>query len=67
MKRFLKQKFKIPDDTLVTVGYGKEQLKNTSDPFAAENRRVQIAVREFQPRAIRQQHQGGASADRGPH
>ena len=42
VKRFLRQKFDIPDDTLVTAGYGKEQLKNTSDPFAAENRRVQI-------------------------
>jgi outer membrane protein OmpA-like peptidoglycan-associated protein len=42
VKRFLKQKFDIPDDTLVTVGYGEEQLKNSSDPFASENRRVQI-------------------------
>lgn len=42
VKRFLKEKFDIPDDTLVTAGYGEEQLKNPSDPFAAENRRVQI-------------------------
>jgi outer membrane protein OmpA-like peptidoglycan-associated protein len=42
VKRFLKKKFDISDDTLVTVGYGEEQLKNSSDPFAAENRRVQI-------------------------
>ena len=42
VKRFLKQKFDIPDDTLVTVGYGEEQLKNASDPFASENRRVQV-------------------------
>jgi outer membrane protein OmpA-like peptidoglycan-associated protein len=42
VKRFLKQKFDIPDDTLVAVGYGEEQLKNTVDPFASENRRVQI-------------------------
>lgn len=42
VKRFLKQKFDIPDDTLVAVGYGEEQLKNTSDPLASENRRVQI-------------------------
>jgi outer membrane protein OmpA-like peptidoglycan-associated protein len=42
VKRFLKEKFDIPDDTLVTAGYGKEQLKTATDPFAAENRRVQI-------------------------
>lgn len=42
VKRFLKEKFDIPDDTLAIAGYGKEQLKNGSDPFAAENRRVQI-------------------------
>lgn len=42
VKRFLKERFDIPDDTLVTAGYGEEQLKNESDPFAAENRRVQI-------------------------
>ena len=42
VKRFLKEKFDISDDALVTVGYGEEQLKNASDPFAAENRRVQI-------------------------
>jgi flagellar motor protein MotB len=27
---------------LRAVGYGKSRLKNTSDPFAAENRRVEI-------------------------
>ena len=42
MKRFLKEQFDIPDDTLVTAGYGKQQLKSSSDPFSAENRRVQI-------------------------
>lgn len=42
VKRFLKQKFDISDDTLVAVGYGEEQLKNASDPEASENRRVQI-------------------------
>jgi flagellar motor protein MotB len=26
----------------VTVGYGKTRLKNESEPFGAENRRVQI-------------------------
>ena len=47
VKRFLKERFDIPDDTLVTAGYGEEQLKNESDPFAAENRRVQIVNLEL--------------------
>jgi outer membrane protein OmpA-like peptidoglycan-associated protein len=40
VKRFLVRKFKISPKDLVTVGYGKDQLKNKDDPFAAENRRV---------------------------
>jgi outer membrane protein OmpA-like peptidoglycan-associated protein len=43
IKRFLVDKYKIPAANLVTVGYGKNQLKNKNDPFASENRRVQIA------------------------
>ena len=39
---FLRRTFHIKADTLVPVGYGKEQLKNPGNPFAAENRRVQI-------------------------
>lgn len=39
--------FRLPADTLVAVGYGKTQLKNTTNPFAAENRRVQIANTEL--------------------
>jgi outer membrane protein OmpA-like peptidoglycan-associated protein len=42
VKRFLMENFGIPDENLVTVGYGKRQLKNTADPFAAENRRIEI-------------------------
>jgi outer membrane protein OmpA-like peptidoglycan-associated protein len=42
VKRFLVHRFKIAAKDLVTVGYGREQLKNKDDPFAAENRRVQI-------------------------
>jgi len=30
----------------VTVGYDKTKLKNESDPFGAENRRVQIVNME---------------------
>jgi len=53
VKRFLIQKFRLPDDSLVTAGYGKEQLKNRSDPFAAENRRVQIVNLEATQKAQR--------------
>ena len=42
VKRFLMEKYKIEDGRLVTVGYGKTQLKDTSNPTAAENRRVQV-------------------------
>jgi outer membrane protein OmpA-like peptidoglycan-associated protein len=53
VKRFLMQKFGLTSGTLVTAGYGKEQLKNTADPFAAENRRVQIANMEAKQQAER--------------
>ena len=42
VKRILVQKYGIAADTLMTAGYGKTHLKNASDPFAAENRRVAI-------------------------
>ena len=42
VKRFLMDKYKIDDGRLVTVGYGKAQLRNSSNPTAAENRRVQV-------------------------
>src|SRR6266403_3716923 len=46
VKRILIQEYRLPADTLVAVGYGKTQLKNTTNPFAAENRRVQIVNTE---------------------
>ena len=42
VKAFLMQNFQIPSGNLVATGYGKEQLKNPANPFAAENRRVQV-------------------------
>ena len=42
VKQFLVAKFSLPAANLITVGYGKERLKNATDPFAAENRRVQV-------------------------
>ena len=42
VKRFLADKYGIEAGNLVTVGYGKAQLKNEANPFAGENRRVQV-------------------------
>jgi len=42
VKQFLAEKFGLPDPQLLAVGYGKEQLKNTANPAAEENRRVQV-------------------------
>jgi len=42
VKGFLVKNFAIADDNLVATGYGKERLKNQANPFAAENRRVQV-------------------------
>ena len=42
VKQFLADKYKIDAANLIAVGYGKAQLKNASDPFGSENRRVQI-------------------------
>lgn len=53
VKDFLVRRFQIADDTLVTAGYGEEQLKNTADPYAAENRRVQIINLETKQEAAR--------------
>lgn len=42
VKRYLVDKYGIDASNLVTVGHGKTQLKNASNPYAAENRRVQV-------------------------
>jgi outer membrane protein OmpA-like peptidoglycan-associated protein len=42
VKRFLVARFKLPEDTVTAVGRGETQPKNAADPFAGENRRVQI-------------------------
>ena len=42
VKRYLTEKYGVEAGNLVTVGYGKTQLKNTTNPFAGENRRVQL-------------------------
>jgi outer membrane protein OmpA-like peptidoglycan-associated protein len=46
VKQLLVKQFNLPASTLIAVGYGKAQLKHTTDPFAGENRRVQIVNTE---------------------
>jgi outer membrane protein OmpA-like peptidoglycan-associated protein len=42
VKQYLTQRYKLPAANLIAVGYGKTRLKNTNNPLAAENRRVQV-------------------------
>ncbi len=42
IKTYLVDNFALAASNLRTVGYGKSRLKNPSDPFAAENRRVEV-------------------------
>jgi len=53
VKRFLMDKFNISDDGLVATGYGKSKLKNSDDPYASENRRVQVVNMDPQASAER--------------
>lgn len=46
VKRLLVQHFNLPPTTLIAIGYGKTHLKNSADPLAGENRRVQIVNTE---------------------
>ena len=39
---FLVQNFSLSSERLKTIGFGKQRLKNPAEPFADENRRVQI-------------------------
>ena len=42
VKNFLVDKYGLSPENLVTAGYGKTRLKNTDNPRAGENRRVEI-------------------------
>lgn len=42
VRRVLIEQYKLAADTLIAVGFGKEQLKNPGNPLGEENRRVQI-------------------------
>jgi outer membrane protein OmpA-like peptidoglycan-associated protein len=46
IKRYLVDKFSIAGPDLVTVGYGKTKLKDSANPLADANRRVQVVNME---------------------
>jgi outer membrane protein OmpA-like peptidoglycan-associated protein len=53
IKTYLIQKYSLQAENLMTVGYGKEQLKNKENPLAADNRRVQVVNMAAQSQASR--------------
>ena len=53
IKAYLVDNFGLSASNLRTVGYGKSRLKNPSDPFAAENRRVEVVNMVGQSQAQR--------------
>ena len=46
IKRYLVDKYGIAGSDLVTVGYGKSKLKDSANPMAEVNRRVQVVNME---------------------
>ena len=42
LRKYLVKHYGLTGENLVTVGYGKSHIKNSGDPYADENRRVQI-------------------------
>jgi len=42
VKRFLAEKYGIDPANLISVGYGKSHLKDTTNPMSGANRRVQV-------------------------
>ena len=42
VREYLISRFPIDDNRLIAIGFGEERLKNTYEPEAAENRRVEI-------------------------
>jgi outer membrane protein OmpA-like peptidoglycan-associated protein len=53
IKIYLVDNFGLSSSDLRTAGYGKSRLKNPSDPFAAENRRVEVVNMASQSQARR--------------
>jgi outer membrane protein OmpA-like peptidoglycan-associated protein len=47
VRRILVDQYHLAPDTLIAVGFGKEQLKMPDQPYADQNRRVQIVNTEM--------------------
>ena len=43
VKRYIVQNFGVMPSNMISVGYGPSRLKNTSNPLADENRRVEVS------------------------
>jgi len=48
VKTYLVEQFKLSPNQLLAIGFGRSELKNTANPLAAENRRVQVVNVEQQ-------------------
>lgn len=53
VRRVLIEQFRLPPDTLIATGFGKEQPKFPDRPYADKNRRVQIVNTEHKATAGR--------------
>lgn len=53
VRKFLIETYNVPAENLVSAGYGESELKNKADPYAAENRRVQVVNMAKQEQASR--------------
>lgn len=42
VKTYLMKNYDVPDFELFAIGYGEDQLKRPDDPYAPQNRRVQV-------------------------
>lgn len=42
VRKLLIDEFKLTNEQFIAVGYGPERLKDTKNPYAGENRRVQV-------------------------
>ena len=63
IKRYLIDHYGLQSENLIAVGYGKTQLKNSSNPFAEENRRVQVVNMESSKEAVTEADTNSAPAD----
>ena len=49
VKHMLIDKLRLREEAVVAIGHGSAEPKNATDPYAAENRRVEISIRTDAP------------------